>query len=141
MGGLAEHNERGGCAAQEDGGSGHRRTLHEAAVAGETRASRCRGTDAAAVGPLPLRFRETHCEIPPMRYLHIAIIVLLTALVLTFKVQNLQSVTVQFLSWTALMPVMALILLIHLLGMFTGGSLWSLFKRSYRGAFPASKSV
>ncbi len=76
-----------------------------------------------------------------MRYLHIAIIVLLTALVLTFKVQNLQSVTVQFLSWTASMPVMALILLIHLLGMLTGGSLWSLFKRSYRGAFPASKSV
>jgi putative membrane protein len=76
-----------------------------------------------------------------MRYLHIAIIVLLTALVLTFKVQNLQSVTVQFLSFTASMPVTALILLIYLLGMLTGGSLWSLFKRSYRGAFPASKSV
>jgi uncharacterized integral membrane protein len=71
-----------------------------------------------------------------MRYVHIAIIVLLTALVLTFKLQNLQSVTLQFFSFTASMPVTALIVLVYVLGMLTGGSLLSLMKRSYRGAFP-----
>jgi uncharacterized integral membrane protein len=71
-----------------------------------------------------------------MRYVHIAIIVLLTALVLTFKLQNLQSVTVQFLSFSMTMPVTLLLVGVYLLGMFTGGSLWSLLKRSYRGGFP-----
>jgi uncharacterized integral membrane protein len=75
-----------------------------------------------------------------MRYLHIAVIVLLTVLVLTFKLQNLQSVTLQFLSLTASMPVTALIVLVYALGMLTGGSLWSLTKRSYRGAFPPPES-
>ncbi len=71
-----------------------------------------------------------------MRYVHIAIIVLLTFLVLSFKFQNLQSVTLQFFSLDMTMPVTLLIVLVYVLGMFTGGSLWSLLKRSYRGSFP-----
>jgi uncharacterized integral membrane protein len=70
-----------------------------------------------------------------MRYVHIAIVVLLTALVLTFKLQNLQAVTLQFLSFSLTMPVTWLMLGVYVLGMFTGGSLWSLLKRSYRGGF------
>lgn len=71
-----------------------------------------------------------------MRYVHIAVIVLLTILVLAFKLQNLQSVTVEFFAFSVTMPVTLLIVLVYLLGMFTGGSLWSLLKRSYRGGFP-----
>jgi uncharacterized integral membrane protein len=71
-----------------------------------------------------------------MRYVHIAIIVLLTALVLSFKLQNLQSVTLEFFSFGVTLPVTVLIVLIYVLGMFTGGSLWSLLKRSYQGALP-----
>jgi len=71
-----------------------------------------------------------------MRYVHIAIIVLLTVLVLVFKLQNLQSVTVEFFAFSVTMPVTLLILLVYVLGMFTGGSLWSLLRRSYRGSFP-----
>lgn len=73
-----------------------------------------------------------------MRYVHLAIIVLLTAAVLSFKLQNLQAVTVQFFSFSMTIPVTLLIVGIYLLGMFTGGSLWSLLKRSYRGGFPRS---
>jgi putative membrane protein len=71
-----------------------------------------------------------------MRYVHIAIIVLLTLLVLSFKFQNLQSVTLQLFSLNMTMPVTLLVVLVYVLGMFTGGSLWSLLKRSYRGSFP-----
>ena len=72
-----------------------------------------------------------------MRYVHIAVIVLLTILVLAFKLQNLQLVTVEFFAFSVTMPVTLLIVLVYVLGMFTGGSLWSLIKRSYRGGFPA----
>ena len=72
-----------------------------------------------------------------MRYVHIAVIVLLTALILMFKLQNLQSVTLQFLSFSVSMPVTMLLLVVYVLGMFTGGSVWSLLKRTYRGGFPA----
>ncbi len=71
-----------------------------------------------------------------MRYVHIAVIVLLTLLVLSFKIQNLESVTLQFFSLNMTMPVTVLVALVYVLGMFTGGSVWSLLKRSYRGSFP-----
>lgn len=73
-----------------------------------------------------------------MRYLHIAIIVLLTILVLSFKLQNLQAVTLQFFAFSMTIPVTLLLVGVYVLGMFTGGSLWSLLKRSYQGSF-ASK--
>jgi uncharacterized integral membrane protein len=71
-----------------------------------------------------------------MRYVHIAIIVLLTLAVLSFKFQNLQSVTVEFFALSVTMPVTLLVVLVYVLGMFTGGSLWGLIKRSARGGFP-----
>lgn len=70
-----------------------------------------------------------------MRYVHIAIIVLLTLLILSFKIQNLQTATVQFFSFSMTMPVTVLIVLVYVLGMLTGWSLWSLLKRSYKGGF------
>ncbi len=69
-----------------------------------------------------------------MRYVHIAVIVVLTAIVLTFKLQNLQSVTLQFLGMSMTLPVTLLIVAVYVLGMFTGGSLWSLMKKSYEGS-------
>ena len=56
-----------------------------------------------------------------MRYVHIAVIVLLTILVLAFKLQNPQLVTVEFFAFSVTMPVTLLIVLVYLLGMFTGG--------------------
>lgn len=56
-----------------------------------------------------------------MRYASIALIVVITAAVLTFKVQNITSVTVGFLSASVTMPLSLLIFGVYFLGMFTGG--------------------
>ncbi|PPE65103.1 DUF1049 domain-containing protein [Caldimonas caldifontis] len=63
-----------------------------------------------------------------MRYVYIALIVMATAAVLLFKVQNLEVVTVSFLNLSFSMPVSLLVMAIYVLGMFTGGALWSLLR-------------
>lgn len=65
-----------------------------------------------------------------MRYVHIAIIVLFAAITLIFALQNLQSVTMSFLGYSVRMPLALQALIVYLLGMVTGGSLWTLLRRS-----------
>jgi uncharacterized integral membrane protein len=60
-----------------------------------------------------------------MRYVYLALIVLLTALVLVFTVQNLGTVSVAFLTARITLPVSILVILVYLLGMVTGGALVS----------------
>lgn len=69
-----------------------------------------------------------------MRYVNIALIVALTAVVLLFKLQNLQSVTVSFLSLNFTLPVSVLLILVYVLGMVSGGSLLALLRTWVRGA-------
>jgi uncharacterized integral membrane protein len=63
-----------------------------------------------------------------MRYVYIALIVVVTAAVLLFKIQNLDVVTVSFLTLSFSMPVSLLVVTIYVLGMLTGGTLWSLLR-------------
>jgi uncharacterized integral membrane protein len=70
-----------------------------------------------------------------MRYFHIALIVLVTVAVLVFKVQNLSSVTVTFLTMSVTLPVTLFVLIVYVLGMVSGGALWSLLRTAFRGAF------
>ncbi len=63
-----------------------------------------------------------------MRYLYIALIVVLTALVLVFTVQNLGTVTVAFLTASVTLPLSILVILVYLLGMVTGGALFSVVR-------------
>jgi uncharacterized integral membrane protein len=65
---------------------------------------------------------------------NIALIVALTAVVLLFKLQNLQSVTVSFLSLNFTLPVSVLLILVYVLGMVSGGSLLALLRTWVRGA-------
>jgi len=65
---------------------------------------------------------------------YIALIVALTALVLAFKVQNLQAVTVSLLSASFTLPVSVLIVLVYVLGMLTGSFLLALVRIWIRGA-------
>ena len=65
-----------------------------------------------------------------MRWFHYAVIVLFAAVMLIFAVQNFQSVTMTFLSFSVRMPLALLAIIIYLLGMATGGSLWTLLRRS-----------
>jgi len=65
---------------------------------------------------------------------NITLIVALTAVVLLFKLQNLQTVTVSFLSLNFTLPVSVLLILVYVLGMVSGGSLSALLRTWVRGA-------
>lgn len=69
-----------------------------------------------------------------MRFVYIALIVAFTALVLLFKFQNLDMVTVSLFSASFSLPVSVLVLLIYLLGMFTGGFVLTLLRSWIHGA-------
>jgi len=70
-----------------------------------------------------------------MRYVYLAMILLLTVAVLVFTFQNFPSVTVVFLSIRITLPLALLVPIVYVLGMLTGGVLWALLRTSYRGAF------
>lgn len=63
-----------------------------------------------------------------MRWLNTVVIVILGATMLLFAVQNFQSVTVSFLTVRMNTPLALLIVVVYVLGMLTGGSLWALIK-------------
>ena len=69
-----------------------------------------------------------------MRYLYIGLIVVLSAVVLLFKIQNLDTATVSLLSMSVTLPVSLLVIGIYVLGMFTGGFLVSLVRGWVAGA-------
>ena len=58
-----------------------------------------------------------------MRYVYIGLVVLVTAAVLLFKVQNLESVTVSFLTMSLTLPLSVAIIAVYFLGMVSGGVL------------------
>ena len=69
-----------------------------------------------------------------MKFLYIALIVVLTAVVLLFKVQNLQTATVSLFSASITLSVSILVIGVYILGMLTGGSLYALLRTWIRGA-------
>lgn len=69
-----------------------------------------------------------------MRFVYMGLIILVTAAVLLFKVQNLSSVTISLLNMSLTMPVSLLIFGVYLLGMVTGSTLWSLLRGWFSGA-------
>ena len=69
-----------------------------------------------------------------MRWFHLLIVVLFAAAVLIFVVQNFTMVTMSFLGFSARTPLALLAALAYVLGMATGGSLWSLLRRSLQGS-------
>ncbi len=69
-----------------------------------------------------------------MRWIYFVIIVLFAAATLIFALQNLEIVTVSFLSFQARAPLGLLAIVAYLLGTATGGSLLALLRRSYEGS-------
>ena len=69
-----------------------------------------------------------------MRYVYMVLIALMVGIVVLFKVQNLQTVTVTLLSMDFSMPVSIMVLLIYVLGMFTGGFMLQWVRTLMRGA-------
>jgi putative membrane protein len=69
-----------------------------------------------------------------MRWLNMGIVVVLAAAMLIFAIQNLQSVTVSFLNLTIGAPLAVLAVVLYLLGMATGSSLWALIRWALEGS-------
>jgi uncharacterized integral membrane protein len=55
------------------------------------------------------------CSGGSMRYVYIALIVLLTAVVLIFMFQNLTSVTISFLGMSGTLPLSLLVIFVYVL--------------------------
>ena len=68
------------------------------------------------------------------RFVYIALIVILAGIVVLFKVQNMESATVSLFSMSITLPISVLVLLIYVLGMFTGGLVLSLLRSMAHGA-------
>jgi len=69
-----------------------------------------------------------------MRWIHLAIIILFAGATLIFAIQNFQTVTMSFLGFSLRLPMALMAIIIYVLGMATGGSLWSLLRRSFAAA-------
>jgi uncharacterized integral membrane protein len=72
-----------------------------------------------------------------MRWVYLVVIAALVFATLIFALQNFQSVTVSFMQLKLSAPLAVLVLVIYLLGMATGGSLWALVRWAWRGSKPS----
>ena len=69
-----------------------------------------------------------------MRWFYLFIVVLVAAATAIFAFQNLELVTMTFLGFNLRAPLAVLVVIVYVLGAFTGGGLYALLKRSYAGA-------
>lgn len=69
-----------------------------------------------------------------MRVIYTVILILFVAAIAVFCVQNMETVSVAYLDWSASLPLPLLTLIIYVLGMLSGGTLLSLLRRSLRRA-------
>ena len=70
-----------------------------------------------------------------MRWLYIAVIVLFAAAIVIFAAQNFETVTISFFRMNLSLPLAVQTLVVYLLGAATGGSLFALLRRSYKGSW------
>ena len=68
-----------------------------------------------------------------MRSVHIGVIVAFAAVVLIFALQNLERVTMSFLGFRISAPLAVVAVVLYLLGMATGGSVWALIRWAVAG--------
>jgi uncharacterized integral membrane protein len=69
-----------------------------------------------------------------MRWLHLTVVIILVAATLIFALQNLEIVSIDFLSFGVRTPLAFLVVAVYLIGMATGGSFLALIRRSFEGA-------
>ena len=69
-----------------------------------------------------------------MRYLYIAIVVVLFAIVILFNIQNVESVNVSLFSVSITMPTWLMVYLVYIAGMLTGGLVWDFLRKSVHRA-------
>jgi len=69
-----------------------------------------------------------------MRWIHLSVIILFALATLVFALQNFEVVTMSLFRVDVRAPLAVVTIVAYLLGALTGGSLFALLRRSYRGA-------
>jgi uncharacterized integral membrane protein len=69
-----------------------------------------------------------------MRWIYLAVTILIAAATIIFALQNFEIVTMSFLGWNLRVPLALLVGVVYLLGAATGRSLFALLRRSYDGS-------
>jgi lipopolysaccharide assembly protein A len=69
-----------------------------------------------------------------MRWIYLAVIVLFALATLVFALENLEIVTMSLLHVQVRAPLALVTIVVYVLGAITGGSLFALLRRSYKGA-------
>lgn len=69
-----------------------------------------------------------------MRFLYIAIVVVIAAIVILFNIQNVDSVNVSLFSVSVSMPTWLMVYLVYIAGMLTGGVVWDFLRKSIHRA-------
>ena len=70
----------------------------------------------------------------PLRWIYLAIVIVVAAATLIFALQNLQIVSVAFLGLAISAPLALMTFIVYILGALTGGSLYALLRRSVQGS-------
>jgi uncharacterized integral membrane protein len=71
-----------------------------------------------------------------MRYVYLVLVIAFTALVLLFKVQNIEQVTVTLFTASLTLPLSLLLVGVYVLGMVTGSFVVALLRGWWQGARP-----
>ena len=69
-----------------------------------------------------------------MRYIYLALVVAFAVLLVIFALSNMASATLSFLGWQITGPLALMILALYLLGMVSGGSVFSVLRHSLHKA-------
>jgi uncharacterized integral membrane protein len=69
-----------------------------------------------------------------MRFLYIAIVVVIFTIVILFNIQNVESVNVSLFNVSITMPTWLMVYLVYIAGMLTGGLVWDFLRKSIHRA-------
>ena len=71
-----------------------------------------------------------------MKFIYIALIVVVTVAMLLFKFPTVDMVTLTFLSMATTLPLATVVIIVYIMGMVTGGALLALLRSMLRRTAP-----
>jgi putative membrane protein len=71
-----------------------------------------------------------------MKFIYIALIVVVTVAMLLFKFPTVEMVTLTFLSIATTLPLATVVIIVYIMGMVTGGALLALLRSMLRRTAP-----
>ena len=69
-----------------------------------------------------------------MRWVYLAVVVVIVAAIVIFAAQNTGAAEVAFLAWAVSAPLAVVVFVAYVLGAATGGSVYALLRRSIQGS-------